>query len=51
MVVKTMGPFLVPNIIRHLLFRYPKRDPYFDNYLSMCCAEHTLLKFRLGVEN
>ena len=26
-VVKIMVPFWVPIIIRHLLFRYPKRDP------------------------
>ena len=27
-----MVSFGVPNIVRHLLFRYPKRDPNFDNY-------------------
>ena len=31
-VVKIMVPFWVPIIIRHLLFRYPKRDLNFDNY-------------------
>ena len=27
-----MVPFWVPIIIRHLLFRVPKRDHNFDNY-------------------
>ena len=31
-VVKTMVPFWVPSIIRHLLFRVPKRDLNFDNH-------------------
>ena len=31
-VVKIMVPFWVPNVVRHLLFRVPKRDPNFDNY-------------------
>ena len=31
-VVKIMVPFWVPSIIRHLLFRVPKRDPNFDNH-------------------
>ena len=30
-VVKTMVPFWVLNIIRHLVFRGPKRDHNFDN--------------------
>ena len=25
-------PFWVLIIVRHLIFRYPKRDPNFDNY-------------------
>ena len=32
MVVKIMVPFGVPIIVRHLLFRYPQRDPNFDNH-------------------
>ena len=33
LVVKIMVPFWVPIIIRHLLFRVPKkRDPNFDNH-------------------
>ena len=31
-VVKIMVPSWVPIIIRHLLFRVPKRDHNFDNY-------------------
>ena len=31
-VVKTMVPFWVLNIIRHLVFRDPKRDHSFDNH-------------------
>ena len=27
-----MAPFRVPIIIRHLIFRYPKRDHNFDNH-------------------
>ena len=29
------GPFLVPGIIRHLVFRGPKRDHNFDNHPYM----------------
>ena len=28
-VVKIMVPFWVPNIVRHLLFRVPKKEPLF----------------------
>ena len=31
-VVKIRVLFWVPNIVRHLIFRYPKRDDNFDNY-------------------
>ena len=31
-VVKIMVPFWVPNIVRHLIFRVPKRDHNFDNH-------------------
>ena len=31
-VVKIRVPFWIPNIIRHLIFRVPKRDPNFDNH-------------------
>ena len=31
-VVNIRVPFWVPNIVRHLLFRVPKRDPNFDNH-------------------
>ena len=34
-VVKIGVPFGVPIIIRHLLFRVPKRDPNFDNHPYM----------------
>ena len=30
--VKIRVPFWVLNLIRHLIFRVPKRDPNFDNY-------------------
>ena len=38
--VKIMVPFWVPNIVRHLLFRVPKRDPSFENhpYNYICIA-------------
>ena len=32
MVVKIMVPFWVPIIVRHLIFRVPKRDHNFDNH-------------------
>ena len=32
LVVKIKVPFWVPIIIRHLLFRVPKKDPNFDNH-------------------
>ena len=31
-VVNIMGPFWIPIIIRHLVFRVPKRDHNFDNH-------------------
>ena len=31
-VVKIMVPFWIPIIIRHLIFRGPKKGPYFDNH-------------------
>ena len=31
-VVKIMVPFWSPIIIRHLIFRGPKKGPYFDNH-------------------
>ena len=34
-VVKIRVPFWVPNIIRHLIFRVPKRDHHFDNHLHI----------------
>ena len=45
-VVKSMVPFWVPSIIRHLMFRvYPKRDSNFDNYhvLQVVTALATML--------
>ena len=35
MVVKIMGPFWIPVIIRHLIFRVPKRDHNLDNHPYM----------------
>ena len=32
MVVKNMLPFSIPIIIRHPIFRVPKRDHHFDNH-------------------
>ena len=32
LVVKIMVPFWVPIIVRHLIFRVPKRDHNFDNH-------------------
>ena len=32
MAVKIMVRFWIPNIIRHLIFRVPKRDHNFDNH-------------------
>ena len=31
-VVKITVPFWIPIIIRHLIFRVPKRDHHFDNH-------------------
>ena len=31
-VVKSMVPFWIPIILRHLVFRYPKRNHNFDNH-------------------
>ena len=30
--VKIMVPFWIPMIIRHLIFKYPKKDHNFDNH-------------------
>ena len=37
-VVKIRVPFGVPIIIRHLLFRVPKKDQNFDNHLMVLCS-------------
>ena len=38
-VVKIMVPFWIPIIIRHLVFRVPKRDHNFDNHLCLCTSD------------
>ena len=35
MVVKITVPFWIPIIIRHLIFRVPKRDHHFDNHVGL----------------
>ena len=48
-VVKIMVPFWVPNIVRHRLFRVPKRGHNFDNYpyvASACGPASSLLHRR-----
>ena len=44
-VVKIMVPFWVPIIIRHLLFRYPKRDLNFDNYPYSLALKSSLYRY------
>ena len=40
-----MVPFRVPNIVRHLLIRDPKRDHNFDNHSYKPEALHVVQKF------
>ena len=32
------GPFWVPDIVRHLIFRVPEKAPYFDNHPHDTCG-------------
>ena len=50
-VVKIMDPFWIPIIIRHLIFRVPKKDHNFENhpynYIRDYIGDHYMEEFRL----
>ena len=45
-----MVPFWIPTIIRHLIFRVPKRDHNFDNHLYVSGhSPHAMFRFSPGL--